>query len=258
MSSTRQTLLHKTTKLRAAWRSLTCAAALTFAATALLGAAALPTHAAVVTYSFQGKVDTDQAERGYQVFTGSFRFDSTTLDAIADNSTGAYKHSDFNLWWLDLSFDGAPATKFGGSLTVVTANDLGGMDQLGVVARQDDNDPNNNSVSLSLYDYWALVLSSDGLPTQPLTLDDFGNAPWSSSLQWSGESGLLSGYLTQLDCLAGCGSEGAGDPNPGGGGGGGGIGDNNVPEPASAALVLLALGAARLQLRRRNERSTQA
>ncbi len=197
-----------------------------------LGLAVSPAaRASPVVYSFAGSVDADSAERGWERFSGEFRFDSGASDGIADTSTGAYAHAGAP-WGMSLSF-------FAGASLVQTvtldtlfhlllSNDLGGEDQLGLLAQ--DSDP-AHSLSLTLLDTGGTAFASDALPLPAggLTLALF---PWSSLLYESAE-GVLQGRLDALACSLGC-EPGTGpdpDPNPP---------TPTIPEPSSWALLLAA------------------
>ncbi|OYU99587.1 MAG: hypothetical protein CFE45_12395 [Burkholderiales bacterium PBB5] len=171
-----------------------CLAVASFAA---LGCAS----ASPITYSFAGTVQGDEANRGYTSFSGLFNYDSSTADAIADPSTGAYAHGAG--YGMSLTLDGGPTLALNGNLNVLTTNNLGGADQLGVLAQM-----GGESVSLTLWDFTQAVLPSDILPGQALSLADFG---W-STLSWQGGDGELQGILTSLTCVVGC--DGAAPPPP--------------------------------------------
>lgn len=202
------------------------------ACAALVAAFTLPAAALPVTYTFTGTVQSDDANRGYSSFTGSFNFDTATADGIADTSTGAYTHGVG--YGMSITWDGALAPSLllslQGDLHVLTTNDLGGADQLGVLAHMGDD-----SFSLSLWDFSQALLSSDALPAQNLTLAGFG---W-NTLSWQGLDGELLGSLTSLSCATGCSDALPPPPPPPPG---------TVPEPGS--LMLAQLGLAGLLVRR--------
>jgi hypothetical protein len=192
------------------------------ACAALVAALALPAEAAPVTYTFTGTVQSDEADRGYSRFTGSFNFDTATVDGIADPSTGAYAHGAG--YGMSITWDATITLSLQGSLNMLTTNDLGGADQLGVLAQM-----GSDSFSLSLWDVTQAFLSSDALPVQALSLADFS---W-NSVSWQSNDGELLGRLDSLVCAAGC----AGLPPP-----------SPVPEPS--ILLLAGLGVAALRVRR--------
>jgi hypothetical protein len=206
-------------------------AALAAAVLAALLAAGTPlARADPVTYTFTGVVDDDEAGRGYSSFSGSFTFNSSALDAIADPATAAYAHSGAP-WGLTLAFDGAAAFSVSDSFNVLVGNDLLGTDQWGLLAQDA-----LQSISMSFIDLSGLVFGSDALPLPAggLLLSAFG----SNSLRWETGEGALQGHMDTLACSAGC--------QLGEGGGGGGElplpNPNPVPEPPS--LLLAALGLA--------------
>lgn len=220
--------------------SAACRAATAFAATlaligALLSAAPSPAAATAVTYSFAGSVDFDDAGRGWDRFSGEFRFGTDTADGIADASTGAYAHAGAP-WGITMGFySGATLAQtltIDALFNVLLSNDLGGEDQFGLLAQ--DTDP-AHSLSMTLFDFSATVFGSDALPLPAggLTLAMFS---W-SQLRYESADGTLSGSLDALACTQGCAPDG-GTPLP-----------PAVPEPGTWALVLGGL-AAMVPLRR--------
>jgi len=193
-------------------------------------AAALPASAVPVSYLFSGSVDSDDAERGWSAFSGSFQFDSEVLDAIADPSTGAYAHAG-SPWGMSISFDGAAPIVLNDSFHMLVSNDLQGSDELGALAGNADG---TATLSLSLTDFSGALFASDALPLPPggLTLADFG---W-STLQYESAAGFLQGRLDSLACNQGCNGV-VPPPSP-------------VPEPGTAPLVLAGLGVCGFLLRR--------
>jgi len=178
----------------------------------------LAAGAAPVTYHYTGVVDDDEAGRGYLQFAGSFAFDSSASDSIADPSTAAYGHAGAP-WGLSIAFDGGAPLLIDASFNVLVSNDLLGSDQWGLLAQ----DP-LQSISITLTDFGGLVFGSDSLPLPGggLTLASFD----SSWLRWETDAGALQGHLTSLACSAGC-SSGGGDPPP----------IQPVPEPGTLLLV---------------------
>jgi len=217
------------------------------AALALAGAAS----ADVVSYSFAGQVDYDEAERGYQGFAGSFSFDSTAVNQINDpsGSTGSYTGTG-PAWSMSLAFDGGALLDFSSQgLHLNVMNDLG-YDWLGLLGTG-----SAGTVSAGLYDFTQALFSGAGLPLREggYTMADFG---W-SDFSWEAEGVTLQGRFTSLSCATGCGTAGEvpgepgnpGDPgNPGSPGGGTTTPPNTVPEPGSLMLAVTSLA---LLLRRR-------
>lgn len=203
----------------------------------------------VVTYGYTGVVDSDDASRGFSAFAGKFSFDATAVDQIPDPQTGDYKMAFWPLG-MNATFDGGAASiSIGDMMDVLVTNDLGGQDTLGTLARTSDL---LTSLSLTLFDFNAVVFNSDALPGGNLKFIDFG---W-GSFAWEGVDGLLQGHLTGLTCLDGC------EAAPGGGGGGGGgcqpgpapCPVNNLPEPTAPALCLAGLLAVLVSRRTRLQR----
>lgn len=198
-----------------------------------LAVAAGGASAAPIGYSFAGDVLADSADRGYASFTGSLLFDSSAIDLIADPSTAAYAQPGAP-FGLQIQFDGGPQLSFDSSFFVLVSNDLGGVDDLGFLGM----DAAGDSLSLNLIDLFGSLLSSDALPTQALSLADFG---W-NTLRWESGGELLDGWLTDFSCTLGC-SAGSDPGNPGNPGNPGDTPppSNVVPAPSSLLLVLAAL-----------------
>lgn len=205
--------------------------ALALAAAALLAAPAA--DAALVSYRFAGSVLDDEGQRGWDRFGGSFHFDSTTGDAIADPSTAAYAHAGAP-FAVDLDFSAAGSKQasmtLDAGLTVLVSNDLGWAgapeDQLGLLAADATGE---NMLSLSLWDFSASRFTSDSLPATAMVLADFDWSEWALTTP----QGLLQGRLDLLECIAGC---------PGGSPGGGTTPPSPVPLPGTLALALGGLG----------------
>lgn len=197
-----------------------------------------PAMAAPIVYQFAGTVDSDDAQRGWSAFSGSFTFSSTAVDGIADASTAAYAHAG-SPWGLSLSFDGGPALVVSDLFDVLVTDNLGGADQFGAWARTADM---ATSLSLTLFDFSQTALVGDALPLPA------GGLAWSAfswgSLSYESADGLLQGVLTGMNCTSGCDGGGSGaDPGP-----------ISVPEPATGPLTALAIMAALATSRRTQRR----
>lgn len=213
---------------------LATSAATTAIAAAIAVATATPAAAAPVTYTFTGTVQSDEADRGYSNFTGSFNFDIATVDGIADPSTGAYAHGAG--YGMSITWDASFTLSLQGSLNMLTTNNLGGADQLGVLASM-----GGDSFSLTLWDFTQALLAGDALPEQALGLADFG---W-NSLSWQGDAGEWLGRLDSLTCTSGCVDTPPPPPPPP-------PPPDTVPEPNTlwlAALPIAALGVGRARAR---------
>ncbi len=178
---------------------------------ALLAASLCAQAVTAVTYVFAGMVDSDDANRGYSNFSGSFVFDADVLDGIPDTSTAAYAHTG-NPWGITLSLDGGLPFTMNAPFNVLVSNNLLGADQWGLLGQQ-----GSDSISLTLTDLQGTVFASDALPLPPggLTLAPFDI----TTLQWESSGAMLSGQLTSLSLLT------------------------PVPEPGALMLMLAGLGA---------------
>lgn len=200
---------------------------------ALAGAVIQPALAAPIVYEFSGTVSSDDANRGWSSFVGSFTFSSAAVDGIADPSTGAYAHAG-SPWGMAVVFDGGPAVSITEALHILVTNDLGGSDQLGVLARTADL---VTSLSLTLFDYNQAVFANDSLPAPPNSIA-WSNFGW-GSFGYESTEGYLQGFLTGLNCSSGCESV---VPSP-------------VPEPGALWLALAGLAGVHLGSRRVRRRT---
>lgn len=206
------------------------------AACVALAAAVLPgsAMAGIVSYTYAGVVDSDDAGRGWTHFSGQIAFESTTPDSIADPSTADYKVSAApNGNWpngFNVTFNTGESFSFNHYFDILVSNNLGGTDQWGAQAHDSGS---ADSLGLTLTDYSQAAFSSDALPLPAggLTLAMFTV----SEFKYDTAAGLLSGHLTGLRCVAGC----EGDPAA------------VVPEPQSLSLVLTGLGVLGLRAFRR-------
>lgn len=198
-----------------------------FAATVLFAACATA-QAAPVTYHYGGLVDSDDADRGWISFTGSFTFDSSSPDAIADVSTAAYATSGAP-FGMSVLFDDGTSDSLSDSVNMLVSNNLGGWDWLGALAQ---NAVGTKSLGLSFIDFSAALFASDALPLPPggLTLADFGSAQFT----YESGGGMLQGHLDSFACVDGCSTV------------------PSVPEPETWLLMFVGLLAMGMQARRRS------
>jgi len=223
---------------RRGWRrrAAVCAAAL-----AAIGLASPAWADNIVSYTYSGVVDNDDAGRGWTHFSGQIAFDRTALDQIADPSSADYKigQSPGGNWpnGFNVVFNTGESASFNHYVDILVSNNLGGMDQWGALAYDAGS---TDSLGLTLSDFSQALFASDALPLPGggLTLAMFS---W-SELKYESAGGLLSGHLTDLQCVAGCDA------------GGGGVPASTVPEPRSLVLVLAALAACGLLMRRQRRR----
>ena len=189
--------------------------------------------AAPVTYSYSGQVDSDDAERGWLSFSGSFTFSSTASDVIADPSTAAYAMASAP-YGMSVVFNDGSTEVLSDSFNVLVSNDLGGWDWFGTLAQ---NAAATTSLGFTLLDFSATVFASDALPlpTGGLTLANFGYGQF----VYESNVGYLQGHLDSLACTAGCTTLPDVPPVPA------------VPEPETGALMLVGLVAIGAHLRRR-------
>lgn len=205
-------------------------------ACAALAAAALPgsATAGIVSYTYAGVVDNDDAGRGWTHFSGQIAFESTTPDSIADPSTADYKVSAApNGNWpngFNVTFNTGESVSFNNYFDILVSNNLGGTDQWGAQAHDTGS---TDSLGLALTDFSQAAFNSDALPLPVggLTLAMFTV----SEFKYDSAAGLLSGHLTNLQCVSGC----------------EGVPTAVVSEPQSLGLVLAGLGAMGLRARRR-------
>lgn len=202
------------------------ALSLCMAAGALLSNSALA--GPIVTYTYTGVVDADDADRGWTTFTGQFSFDRALIDQIADPSTADYKMSG-SPYDMSVMFDGSAAFSFSQLFDILVTNDLGGTDQFGALAQ---DSASSDALGLTLIDFTQSVFGSDALPGFALALQGFS----SSELKFESSGAMLTGHLTGLTCTAGC----VDIENP-----------SQVPEPTSGALALSGLLAGVVSMRRR-------
>ena len=120
---------------RRGWRrcAMVCAAA-----AAALGLASAAWADNIVSYTYSGVVDNDDAGRGWTHFSGQIAFDRTALDQIADPSSADYKisQSPSGNWpnGFNVVFNTGESASFNNYFDILVSNNLGGMDQWGALA----------------------------------------------------------------------------------------------------------------------------
>lgn len=185
------------------------------AAVGVLLLCASPARADPVTFAFTATLTDDPygSSRFGAPIAGSFTFDATAVDGIADPATGAFA-SLGAVYGFTVDVDGMTYA-VAGNATVVTANDIG-VDQYGVVATD-----GALTLELLLQDFTETALSSDGLPVTAPSLSAFGSRRFSLLA----DDAEFEGDVTSLVCTAGCAAPAA------------------VPEPGSLLLVGIGVGA---------------
>jgi len=138
--------------------------------------------------------------------TGSYTYDSTTLDSSPSETVGSYEH--FNSpYGISLSvggfvFETNPDNVY---FLVQILNDHLGED--GYLLRSYNNLPLSNGVwvdhiSWHLVDYSATALSSDELPTAPPVLEDWAYSPAQLGLEFGSKGGSgIYGEVTSVDIV---------------------------------------------------------
>jgi hypothetical protein len=198
-------------------RTLSCVVA------GLILCAAVPAaDASQITFSFAGSVSQDPlldpadpfagAIAAGTLFSGSYTFESTTIDGDASLNGGSYTSAGGTL---SLSVGGNPfvATDF---LNIGVGNDFGGSDFYTLFA-QNTTGADPFDLSLTLQDLDGTIFGSAGLPSVPPTLSRFEVATLFFNGLVSGNQVQIDGQLTSLTCTNGCAA--------------------TVPEPATLALL---------------------
>jgi hypothetical protein len=208
----------------------------------VLGGAVPPGLAAPLTFDFTGTVtqvpvlDPSDPFGGtihFQTpFTGSYTFEATTPDSLADPQTGVYSMAAAP-FGLTVTMGGHPFSA-GDSLSIVVFD--GPPDQYGVLAHGAGGDL---TIELFLEDPTGTALASDALPLTPPALADFAVREFHLA-------GLVDGNQVQIDgCLDSLSPAGQGPPPLGG------TSCAGARVPAPATLLLMAVGMAGLAWRRR-------
>jgi hypothetical protein len=199
----------------------------------IVAAWAVPTSAAIVTFSFTGTVDdyqffgSDSNLDPFSAippsfgdpFSGTYTFESSTTDTNPNPSTGNYPVTGAP-FALSLTLDGVTLTSGGaGGSLAINIQDSPGFDFYGVLAQL-----GTLSIELRLHDFTGTALSSDALPGVAPALAAFAShtvfADNSSDLEGGYQ---LMGGLTALSCTTGC------------------VSGGTVPEPGTLDLIALAV-----------------
>jgi hypothetical protein len=164
-------------------------------------------------------------------FSGTYTFDSTAADAIADPSAGSFASPGGSF---TLTLSGLSLTFAGPSIVTI---DSPGFDFYSALYSENPSNDNPTGVllSITLQDLLGLALSSDALPLTPPPLAMF---QLSNSFFFTdtidGNQVEVGGDLTSLTCIEGC--------------------SRTVPEPTTWTLLLLAALLCAMFARRRNGR----
>jgi hypothetical protein len=187
-------------------------------------------QATPITFGFTGsvtQVPADDPGGGIGIgtsFTGQYTFDSAAVDGIPDPSQASYLSTGPG-FGLSVQI-GSINYGVSGALSVNVSNDVGGIDQYGVLA----DDYASLTISLLLQDLTGAVFSSDALPILPPAIGSFGLLDFHLVDTSAGEV-QIDGVIESLACLQGCG------------------GGNPVPAPGTLALLGAGLLAAGLRRR---------
>lgn len=164
-----------------------------FVVAALTAACATLALAGPVTFSFTGSVTDDPY--GLSSFgapiVGSYTFDSSALDAIADPAAASYASSGA-AYGFSASVDGMGHTVVG-TLSVGVLNSF--VDQYAVIA-----DDGSLRLELFLEDAGATAFASDGLPLAAPALGGFAFRQF----RLFGTEAEFLGTVDTLVCTAGC------------------------------------------------------
>jgi hypothetical protein len=157
--------------------------------------ASLGAQAAPITYSFTASLTDDPFGLSHYgaLISGSYTFDPTAPDLIADAATGSYR-STGAAYGFSADVDGTAYTAFG-SLFVNTANQIVGVDQYGVLATE-----GALTLELFLQDATGLALSSDALPSTAPSLGLFDVRQF----RLFGDDVEFFGTVDRLACTTGC------------------------------------------------------
>lgn len=190
-------------------------------------------EAAPVTFAFTGAVtqvtfDPNDPTGGEitfgTAFSGSYTFESTASDQIADGSSGAYASPSGLPYGFAVNFGPGHDIITNDALTVGVF-DNAGVDAYGVIACFIDVTCPSLTLELFLADVDGSALSGDALPLDSLTFDAFEVATFAMRGIVDGNQIEILGNLSSLSCAEGCVS-----PQP-------------VPEPGTMLLLSPALAA---------------
>jgi hypothetical protein len=181
--------------------------------------------AAPITFSYAGEITSvgniDDAY-GFStgtgagtLFSGTYTFDSTAPDAIADPDTGSYAATELTLSLGGLAFTFSPA-----SIGVTEGYSSFGFDDDEYLVNFADAD--GTMLSIRLTDLTDALFASDGLPTSPFALGGLATFFFFTDVDAAGAFVDVNGVITSLTCTSGC--DQTPPPNP-------------VPEPGAIALV---------------------